>query len=291
MTEQKWTESTVAKALQESRHANSEAWVFLRQVPNGTSMSKTNTADAIAVGCWNSVGGNEVHGYEIKVSRGDWMKEIQDHKKAEAFTKYCHYWWIAAPKGIVKPEEMPSNWGLIEVSEKEGKYTSRIKKAVTRNDNAAIDFKFFSASLRQCKRSDPGEIIHKEEMRREYYRGMKEGKESITHSQSVLDAHKRATDDLKRRIDEFEQASGVKIDQWRNNPTKIGEAVRFILDHGKDFSRQFEQIGRVCDEIKSAINSFNSLETLEGIQLVGSNNNSTDESICSNTIEGGKTIS
>lgn len=103
-----WREDLVADAIEASRHASSEQWVFLRQVPNGPLATKTRTADAMAMGCWGSTG-IEMHGYEIKISRSDWLSEIQDIKKAEQNSKFCHYWWVATPEGIAKVEECPAN--------------------------------------------------------------------------------------------------------------------------------------------------------------------------------------
>lgn len=55
-----------------------------------------------------------VHGFEVKVSRGDWLRELRDPSKAEHWVRYCHHWWVVAPKGVVKLEELPPNWGLLQ---------------------------------------------------------------------------------------------------------------------------------------------------------------------------------
>lgn len=56
-----------------------------------------------------------VHGFEIKISRADWLTEHRTAgKKSEAWRSYCNYWWLVVPEqGIVKPEEMPEGWGLL----------------------------------------------------------------------------------------------------------------------------------------------------------------------------------
>ncbi|WP_237185509.1 hypothetical protein [Rothia nasimurium] len=56
-----------------------------------------------------------VHGFEIKVSRADWLTEHRTAgEKSEAWRSYCNYWWIVVPEqGIVKPEELPEGWGLL----------------------------------------------------------------------------------------------------------------------------------------------------------------------------------
>lgn len=56
-----------------------------------------------------------VHGFEIKVSRSDWLREYKTQgEKSAPWRSYCNYWWIVVPnKDIVKPEELPAGWGLL----------------------------------------------------------------------------------------------------------------------------------------------------------------------------------
>lgn len=54
-----------------------------------------------------------VIGFEVKVSRGDWLRELRDLSKSEAWKMYCTHFYVVAPKDVVKPEELPTGWGLI----------------------------------------------------------------------------------------------------------------------------------------------------------------------------------
>ena len=49
-------------------------------------------------------------GYEIKVSRGDFLQD----KKWKDYLQFCNYFYFLAPKGIIKPDELPKEIGLIE---------------------------------------------------------------------------------------------------------------------------------------------------------------------------------
>lgn len=51
-------------------------------------------------------------GHEVKVSRSDWLSELADPTKAEAWRRYCNYWWLVAPRGIVR-DDLPQGWGLM----------------------------------------------------------------------------------------------------------------------------------------------------------------------------------
>lgn len=73
--------------------------------------------DYMAMDLWTGYGveaGPKLHGHEVKVSRSDWLTELRDPEKAEAFAVYCDYWWlVVSDKAIVKPGELPSGWGLM----------------------------------------------------------------------------------------------------------------------------------------------------------------------------------
>ena len=73
--------------------------------------------DYMAIDLWTGFGfesGAKLHGHEVKVSRSDWLTELHDPSKAEAFAVYCDYWWlVVSDKTIVKPGELPAGWGLM----------------------------------------------------------------------------------------------------------------------------------------------------------------------------------
>jgi hypothetical protein len=103
-----------ARDMLHKRYAAPE-WALLEEVAPKTG-GGTRYADAVAVNLWSSRG-HAVHGFEIKVSRSDWLRELKQPEKAEDVYQYCDYWWIVAPKGIVKDGELPPTWGLLELRE------------------------------------------------------------------------------------------------------------------------------------------------------------------------------
>lgn len=69
-------------------------------------------ADAIAVGLWSSRG-QLVEGFEIKTSRSDWVRELEDHSKAEPTLAICDRFWLVTNPGVLQPGELPEPWGLL----------------------------------------------------------------------------------------------------------------------------------------------------------------------------------
>lgn len=98
--------------LLERRYPESQYAIF-SQVADETGARQSRWADAIAFGLWPSRG-LEIEGFEIKVSRSDWLSELKDPSKSSAIQRYCHRWWIVAgSRKIIKPEEIPKSWGLL----------------------------------------------------------------------------------------------------------------------------------------------------------------------------------
>lgn len=70
------------------------------------------TADALVVDLWPS-SGHLIHGFEVKVSRSDWLTELKDPDKAEAFKPYCDRWWLVVPDATLVRDDLPAGWGLL----------------------------------------------------------------------------------------------------------------------------------------------------------------------------------
>lgn len=85
----------------------------LTQVRAATGFADLNTADMMIMGEWPSTG-NELHGIEIKVSRSDWLNEVKNPHKNDSVKSYCDRWWLViADENMVKPGELPEDWGMM----------------------------------------------------------------------------------------------------------------------------------------------------------------------------------
>ena len=97
------------------------------------------TCDYMALDLWPGGYGAKrtgpmLHGHEVKVSRSDWLTELRDPDKAEAFRRYCDFWWlVVADKSIVKVGELPLGWGLLVAS------GGTVRAAVTAERNEAVE--------------------------------------------------------------------------------------------------------------------------------------------------------
>lgn len=85
--------------------------IFLPEVTLGAAGG--SRCDALYVG-FTSTSGRLLVGHELKVSRSDWLRELDAPGKADPWADQCHAWWVVAPAGIVQSGELPDGWGLME---------------------------------------------------------------------------------------------------------------------------------------------------------------------------------
>lgn len=137
------TEADVLRLLRERHPA--PAWAFLEHVANGTGRHQSRTADAVAMSLWPSRG-LELHGFEVKVWRGDWLRELADPAKADEIATRCDRWWVVATPDVVADGELPTAWGLMVV---EGA-SLRVAREAPLLTPAPLDRPFLAAILRRA---------------------------------------------------------------------------------------------------------------------------------------------
>ncbi len=76
------------------------------------AMGPGRVADFLAVDTWQS-SGYALHGHEVKVTRSDWLAELRQPDKAEAFRRYCSRWWLVVPTLDIVRDDLPDGWGLM----------------------------------------------------------------------------------------------------------------------------------------------------------------------------------
>lgn len=77
-----------------------------------TDGAQRRRIDFLAVNLWQSRG-RIIEGVEIKVKRADWLRELR-REKADSWYGVSDRWYVAAPPGVLKREELPATWGYLE---------------------------------------------------------------------------------------------------------------------------------------------------------------------------------
>lgn len=121
-----WTSGEVVSALRSAFAA--PEWMTAAEVSNATGAAASGRADFIAMNCYPSKG-LEVWGFEVKVSRSDWLRELNGGgAKADAIARHCDRWSVVTPSGVVKDGELPSSWGHFLVRRGEAGTQARARK-------------------------------------------------------------------------------------------------------------------------------------------------------------------
>jgi hypothetical protein len=199
----------MVRDLLRKRYAAPE-WAFMEEVAPKTG-GGTRYADGVAVNLWTSRG-HAVHGFEIKVTRSDWLRELKDPSKAEPVFRYCDHWFIVAPRGVVHEHELPPTWGLLEVRAA----GLVVSKAAPKLEPQPVSRAFFASMMRRGFELLDAHAERKvtevrAQARQELSDELKRREKDST----------RELDDLKRRLAEFEAASGVTIDRYRGPPAEM----------------------------------------------------------------------
>lgn len=253
MTEQ-LKEGDVVRLLEE-RYAGND-WVLIPQVPDGTGAAKSRTADAVAMSLWPSRG-LELHGFEVKVSRSDWLKEINGSgQKSDAIAKYCDRWWAVVTAGNAKVEEVPKGWGLMLVNQAGTGIT--VKKPAPELTPKPIDRAFLAGLLRASNRyfeaiNTPD--AHKSALSAQWRLGYEEGRKAETKRPGT-DWHAEF-DKIAKALLEFEAASGIRISQYTDGK-ELGELVkrartldgRQLRQAADNIRRQANTLSQVAEQLQ-----------------------------------------
>lgn len=252
------TEPQLIAALRERYPTG--AYAFLEQLRNGTGYQReTRTADAVVMSLWPSRG-LELHGFELKVSRTDWKRELENPAKAEEIGRFCHRWWlVVGSEEIVQPGELPPTWGLL-VPRKD-KLFAKVDAPV--REAQSPTWLFVAAILRNATAADDAAITKLVNQRifEEHERNRKREQERKKTEESVLQQRMAK---LEANVKAFEDASGIQINEWSHDGGRIGELVNLLLRGQYDaqaVERAARQLEDAAKETRAAADALKAIAT------------------------------
>lgn len=217
------------------------AFALLTEVGNGTGSNNNGWCDALAMSLYPSRG-LELFGFELKVSRADWLRELRNPAKLESFVQFCDRWYlVVSDKSIVKNGELPSAWGLM-ISTRSG---LRVKVKAPELEAKPVDRVFLAALLRKVNEQS----VDEELLKKAQEHGEREGRYWADIKTAELSGK---LERLRGRIEAFEAASGVQIlDTWESSQ-RIGRAVKRVLK-GTSHERILDDIRTRAQKVVAAI--------------------------------------
>lgn len=109
--------SEYIKKLLKERYRDFRQWIYFEECPVGTGAVGSRFMDAYVIAAWPSAKNLRI-AFEIKISRQDFLAEIKNPAKRRAALFFSNQFYFVAPKGLINPEEIPPECGLIEADEK-----------------------------------------------------------------------------------------------------------------------------------------------------------------------------
>lgn len=150
----KWTAEEVIDLLRQRYdkpgNGRNNRYVFIEQVAPATGFSHRSTwIDAMVINMWPSEGLHR-EAFEVKVSRSDFLNEINDPHKNTWFKANNHKFWYVTAPGVIKTEdEVPEGCGWLLAQK--GRLVVK-KQATHRDIDDRIDNEFFCAIARAMEK-------------------------------------------------------------------------------------------------------------------------------------------
>lgn len=179
--------------------------------------------DLLRVGLWRSRGfGIDAH--ELKVSRSDWQRELDDPAKAEAWWPYCHRFWIVAPStDVVDPVSLPDGWGLMIPGR--ARRFKTVRAATSKQPKVSLPL---LVELVRC--ADNARLAGIDALRQAHRDELWRAREQAREQAAVITLDQGTRTRLEL-MEQLEATLGVTLDQWpgrstgRARPAQVGQAM------------------------------------------------------------------
>jgi hypothetical protein len=120
-----------------------QKYAVLEQVPATTGYGQRRWIDAVVFDLWPSEGLLR-SAFEIKVSRSDFLRELQNPLKHKWVMDSFHEFWFVAPQNVIQLPELPPNVGWLYP--RGGKLV--VKRHAVKNPNPKLDDTLLAAFMR-----------------------------------------------------------------------------------------------------------------------------------------------
>lgn len=145
------TAADIRSCIQRHFGSGGEQYAVLFEVRNGTAWRANRSVDAVVMSLWPSLG-MELWGMEIKTSRADWRRELDNPEKASEVFDYFDRWFLVAPVNVVTREcGVPTPWGWF--APHEGRL-QQLRPAAKNGNVKPVDRHFLAALLRRTVKTD-----------------------------------------------------------------------------------------------------------------------------------------
>lgn len=222
-----------------------DRYALFFDVPDAVSLRQQRRIDALAFGIWQSVG-REIQGFELKISRSDWLRELKQVDKADPFIALCdRFWLVTADSKIAKLDEVPACWGWMTATAS-GLRVQRPASKLPGVGNA-IPRDFLIGVLRKLQDN----LLNSADVRTAIEERIKTATDRFDERvQSRTVRLQQQFEALQAKVTKFKEESGIDLDDWRMGD--IGRIVKQLkqlgygdgLDHVPELLQRQENVLR-----------------------------------------------
>lgn len=115
MTKQKVTARSIIEQLRFLHNQDANQWALFAELRAGTGYSNQQRIDLFAMHMYPSKRFRSI-AYEVKISRADFVHEIEKPEKRKFAESVSHECYFAVPHDMISVDEVPEGWGLYEIN-------------------------------------------------------------------------------------------------------------------------------------------------------------------------------
>lgn len=232
----------------------SPEWATFFEVGDATGGRHRRWADAVAMNLYPSRG-LSIHGFEFKISRSDWQRELKDPTKSAPVQQYCNHWWIVTTPDIVRDGELPPTWGLYEL---QANGSLRQKVAAPALQPIQVTKEFVAAMLRRASEVDESEVKAAVQKEVERLRALDDQR-----IEREIQRRTRDIDQVMKKVAEIKEHCGIDLLYGYEDPAAIGKTMRLLLDsgvtggrYGHGIQHLSAELGRMKANLDKALEQF-----------------------------------
>ncbi len=203
-----------------SRYSDGRRYAIAEEVGLTTGYSHRRI-DMMVIDCYAS-NGFRLDGIEIKISKADLKRELEDPEKHVAFFDVIDYYTLACPKGIADKALIPPKWGILQVND--DLTTRYVRRPIALHDDKpkAVPRGFMASLVRSIQGRDPA-------------------------TQELEAQYKRGVDDERKRQDERRKYTRDRLMEKSEELEKYHELCRRLSIYGdqEEALQRFEQIQKL----------------------------------------------
>lgn len=228
--------------LLRARYEDSRQFATATEVADSTG-GGTRRLDFVAVNCYASKC-FAIEGIEVKVSKADLRRELQDASKHNIFFEHLDYYSLACPADILDISLIPPKWGVYVVKEDGKLYTKRLPLSLHDEFKGEIDKAFAACLMRRIAYGSPAAKETRRIQSESYARGKREAEESMGHRFNHLEKTEKellaykdlfkelmlfGADDIERGIKGFKEFQYLDRANLRYSLEKLAKNIDSVI--------------------------------------------------------------